>query len=867
MKKHLLFFLTILIGGLGWSQISVHSFNDNLIGLDYVEGDKYSWEFNSESLVTLKNNPTGTFTALNGALRGELNFQLNKNRDIYSLFVTSKATVPSSSSPFPHGTIVKFNIPQGLLSNADGDIWPTSPLQLTHTAVDSYDPYITIALPTFINVENYPYYLISFHEKVTKNSGKITFVNEKDPSRTVVVDVNSPDVELRNNTDVNPSSYLLIHNVDLISDLTDAPINGIWHGDDYHVEIEEGTFKDLAGNRSHEKITNTFEVHHNILQDIELSSSTIQENALGGTLVGNITCNFNNEDDQSYRLITGGSYPDNSSFYISGNAVYTRFPLDFETKNRYQLGIIGTYTVSGYEVEKELTITVIDQDPEIPLIVAYYPYNTALAPTYSYSYTLPTSIKLKFNQEITKGSTGTIEIYKRTGRATQELIETIYVEKLRNVNSDITVAADGISLIAGLDVELEYNSTYYVVVDAGVVENHGGIELQDYVFVTGQGLLNPKEPNEVALYSLLLSKENVDENLGSFTEVGTFSFTSNQFTGPYDYFFEETQTKNDPEGNFFIQRDFLDANKYYLRLSKALDFELKSEYLIDVTIEDVNENRFTRTFTITVNDTDAEPPTDLLLDQEFFVDTAEVGTLVGEVEIVDPNGPSGFTYSLAGISTTDNSYFTIVGNQILVNAELEDAQTKNEYIIAVVATDPAGFTLVKYFEVLVFGAFKSNSNVAGAIQTITINGPTDLPYTPGMVLYIDAETNFGSPISYNLLEGDGFVFGDSVYVNGESAFKIEASVPASMLLAERTVTFEFVVSAVTSTSELVSTSVYPNPTTGMVYFGEYANYQVASIEGVVVASGEGSSVDLSALQSGVYFLSLNGRSIQLIKEQ
>ena len=63
-----------------------------------------------------------------------------------------------------------------------------------------------------------------------------------------------------------------------------------------------------------------------------------------------------------------------------------------------------------------------------------------------------------------------------------------------------------------------------------------------------------------------------------------------------------------------------------------------------------------------------------------------------------------------------------------------------------------------------------------------------------------------------------------------------------------------------------TTSIYPNPTSGMVYFEAYASYQVTSLEGVVVASGEASSVDLSALQSGVYFLSLDGKSVQLIKE-
>ena len=52
-------------------------------------------------------------------------------------------------------------------------------------------------------------------------------------------------------------------------------------------------------------------------------------------------------------------------------------------------------------------------------------------------------------------------------------------------------------------------------------------------------------------------------------------------------------------------------------------------------------------------------------------------------------------------------------------------------------------------------------------------------------------------------------------------------------------------------------AVYPNPTNGKIYWYETQNWTLLNVSGLEIQKGQGIEIDLSNLQSGVYFLKLD----------
>jgi hypothetical protein len=94
--------------------------------------------------------------------------------------------------------------------------------------------------------------------------------------------------------------------------------------------------------------------------NLVLSNSTIAENQIIGTVVGN----FSSTDPDTgntftYSLVTGTGATDNSLFSISNNQLTTNSVFDFETKNSYSVRV-RTTDQGGLSFEKQLTIGVTD---------------------------------------------------------------------------------------------------------------------------------------------------------------------------------------------------------------------------------------------------------------------------------------------------------------------------------------------------------------------------------------------------------------------------------------------------------------------------------------------------------------------------
>ncbi|MFM6586946.1 MAG: cadherin domain-containing protein [Microcystis panniformis] len=120
---------------------------------------------------------------------------------------------------------------------------------------------------------------------------------------------------------------------------------------------------------------------------------------------------------------------------------------------------------------------------------------------------------------------------------------------------------------------------------------------------------------------------------------------------------------------------------------------------------------------ITNTDTDTETPsnqapTDLALSATTVNENVPVNTVIGTFSSTDPDTGNTFTYSLvAGTGDTDNSAFSIVGNQLQINNS-PDFETKNSYSIRVKTTDQGGLSFEKTLTITVNDVNENPSNQA-----------------------------------------------------------------------------------------------------------------------------------------------------------
>ncbi|MDB9449748.1 DUF4347 domain-containing protein [Dolichospermum circinale] len=94
-------------------------------------------------------------------------------------------------------------------------------------------------------------------------------------------------------------------------------------------------------------------------------------------------------------------------------------------------------------------------------------------------------------------------------------------------------------------------------------------------------------------------------------------------------------------------------------------------------------------------------PTNLTLSTSTVAENEAIGKVVGTFKTTDPDLADTFTYSLvAGTGSTDNTLFTVVGNQLKTNAVF-DYETKNSYSVRVRTTDQGGLFSEKQLNIAI----------------------------------------------------------------------------------------------------------------------------------------------------------------------
>ncbi|MDE5089974.1 MAG: cadherin repeat domain-containing protein, partial [Trichodesmium sp. St16_bin2-tuft] len=176
-----------------------------------------------------------------------------------------------------------------------------------------------------------------------------------------------------------------------------------------------------------------------------------------------------------------------------------------------------------------------------------------------------------------------------------------------------------------------------------------------------------------------------------------------------------------------------------LQINTTPDFESQSSYSIRVETTDGSGASYQKQLTININDV-KEAPTDILLDNITLDENATPNSVVGQFSTTDPDNGDAFTYALvSGTGDTDNSAFTISGNQLQINTT-PDFESQSSYSILVETTDESG---ASYQEQLTININDVNENSPPTTPLAPIPENTRTRFDPITITSIETDSITG----------------------------------------------------------------------------------------------------------------------------
>jgi hypothetical protein len=392
--------------------------------------------------------------------------------------------------------------------------------------------------------------------------------------------------------------------------------------------------------------------------DVSLNTSSVAENLPVGTEVGTFsTVDPDSSEPFTYSLIGGTGSTDNSLFQISGNRLLTNAIFDYESKNSYSIRV-QTSDSNGGVFQKALTINVNDvNENENPTdlslsnnsVAENSPLNTLIG---DFTTTDPDT-----------GNTFTYSLVTGTGDTD---------------NSLFTIDGNQLKVNGLLDYETQNNYSIRVK-----TTDQGGLSYEKQLTVSVSDV--NESPTDVTL-----SNNTVAENSPLNTLIGNFTTTDPDTGNTFTYSLVTGIGSTD--NSLFT----IDGNQ--LKVNGLLDYETKNNYSIRVKTTDQGGLSYEKQLNVSVSDVN-ENPTNLNLSNNTVAENSPLNTLIGNFTTTDPDTGNTFTYSLVtGIGSTDNSLFTIDGNQLKTNTPL-NYETKNNYSIRVKTTDQGGLSYEKQLTV------------------------------------------------------------------------------------------------------------------------------------------------------------------------
>ncbi|MFN6565565.1 MAG: beta strand repeat-containing protein [Nostoc sp. ChiSLP01] len=246
--------------------------------------------------------------------------------------------------------------------------------------------------------------------------------------------------------------------------------------------------------------------------------------------------------------------------------------------------------------------------------------------------------------------------------------------------------------------DLDRDNVYDLIVTAS-----DGVLQTDKTYSVSVTNVNNEAPKDISLSSTAIVEKSPVGTL-----VGTLSSTDEDLGDTFTYALV-SGTGSSHNAAFTISGNQLKIN------TSATNAIAKPSYSIRVQTTDKNGLSYQKALTINVTDLN-ETPTNIFLNTSAINENIPAGGIIGTLNTTDPDINNTFTYSLVGgTGATDNSLFTISGNQLRFNASA-NFEAKSSYSIRVKTIDQGGLSLEKALTLNV-----ANRNEAPTFALLTDN--------------------------------------------------------------------------------------------------------------------------------------------------
>ncbi|HEY6143687.1 MAG TPA: cadherin domain-containing protein, partial [Flavobacterium sp.] len=410
-------------------------------------------------------------------------------------------------------------------------------------------------------------------------------------------------------------------------------------------------------------------------QNIALSNNTINENSPLNTLIGNISADSN---DPTQILTYSLKNNSNNYFKIVGNQLFINTPLDYETKNQYQITIAVRNQI-GESTSKDFIININDVNIEIFTTIeitdttldnVIYHQTSFTGPT-KLVFTNLTSVKeyIYFHQNTNLISVEFPVLTQAGGyfyANENQSLESIKAPQLTTIKEYIHVVGNKnlkTLEICGLKEIIKPRTPAYYIYN-----NTASVDAVPFCFY--------KE----APQNLSLSNNTISENLAPDTLIGNLSADSSDPNQILTY-----SLKNSTESPFKIIGNQLFTNSTF-------DYEAINQYIIKIAVRNQIGENITKEFTINITDVSPETIniieiTDTTLDNIYYYKT----NFTSPTKLVFTNLTSVNRYvffyrntNLISVEfpelTQTGDYFYIDGNQSLENIKAPKLTTIKDYL-------------------------------------------------------------------------------------------------------------------------------------------------------------------------------------------
>ena len=569
--------------------------------------------------------------------------------------------------------------------------------------------------------------------------------------------------------------------------------------------------------------------------DLSLSASTVAENVPLNTVIGNLTTTDPNSSDTfTYQLVAGTGDTDNSAFNVSNNQLRVSVSPNFEAKSSYSIRV-RTTDQGGLSYEKALTVSVTDVNEaptNLVLSNAVTPENVAAGSiigtlttadpdtnnTFTYSLVSGTGAtdnaafsivnnQLKINAAPDFESKSSYSVLIRTTDQGGLSTDKAFVIGITDVNEAPTnlaisnaltpenvVAGSVIGSFTTTDPDANNTFTYSLVTGTGSTDNAAfsivGNQLKinaspnfeaqpSYsirVRTTDQGGLSTEKALTIAITdvneaptNLVLSSTVTPENVAAGSVIGNFTTTDPDTNNTFTYSLVAGTGAADNAAFSIVGNQ--------LKIAASPNFEAQSSYSIRVRTVDQGGLSYEKAWTISITDVN-EAPTTLALSNNVTPENVPAGSVIGSFTTTDPDANNTFTYSLvSGTGATDNAAFSIVGNQLKINAS-PNFEAQSSYSILVRTTDQGGLSVDKAFSVGITDVNEAPTNL------ILSNSTTPENVAAGSVIgsFTTTDPDASNTFTYSLVSGasssDNAAFtisGNQLKINASPDFEAKSS--------------------------------------------------------------------------------------------